>query len=101
MNATMHRIRAMQFGFGTALAVLFVVGMAAYRSVIDTNESARWTQHTHEVLEHIAALRSGMASSESGYRDFAFSGDAASLQLARGSELSTDKELRILGALTA
>jgi PAS domain S-box-containing protein len=101
MNARMYPIRAMQLGFGAAIAVLFVVGMAAYRSVIDSNESARWTQHTHEVLEHIAGLRSGMAGSESGYRDFALSGDAAYLQLARGSELSTGKELRTLKALTA
>jgi len=32
-------LRAMQFGFGVALAVLLGVGAVAYRSVIAANES--------------------------------------------------------------
>jgi PAS domain S-box-containing protein len=91
----------MQLGFGAALAVLFGVGLAAYRSVIDSIESARWTQHTQDVLEHIASLRSAMVSIESGYRDFALSGDAAYLQLARSSELPAHAELQTLNSLTA
>ena len=101
MKAKMHPIRAMQIGFGAALAVLFVVGMAAYRGVIESNMSSRWTQHTYEVLEHIASLRSTMASIASGYREFALHGDEAFLQLSRSSVVLTDKELRTLNALTA
>src|SRR5580700_2437641 len=81
MKAKMQPIRAMQIGFGAALAVLIVVGMAAYRGVIESNKSSRWTQHTYQVLEHIASLRSTMASIASGPL--------------------TDKELRTLIALTA
>jgi PAS domain S-box-containing protein len=91
----------MQLGFGAALAVLLVVGLAAYRSAIDSMDSARWTQHSQDVLGHIASLRSRMASIENGYRDFALSGDDAYLQLARSSELAADAELKTLSALTA
>jgi PAS domain S-box-containing protein len=101
MKAKMQPLRAMQFGFGAALAVLSVVGLAAYRSVIASNESTRWTQHTYEVLEHIAGLRSAMAAIDTGYREFALSGDEAFLQLSRSSAPLTGQELRTLGALTA
>jgi PAS domain S-box-containing protein len=101
MKAKMQPRRAMQIGFGAALAVLFVVGMAAYRGVIASNESTRWTQHTHEVLEHIASLRSAMASIETGYREFALSGDAGFIEFSRSSVPLADMELRSLKALTA
>ena len=101
MKTEFRTVWTMPLSFGATLAVLFVVGTAAYRSVIKTDESARWTQHTHEVLEHIASLRSGMVNIESDYRDFALHGDQAYVRLARGSALSTGKELRTLNALTA
>jgi PAS domain S-box-containing protein len=96
----MQPIRTMQFGFGAALAVLIVVGAVAYRSVIASNESTRWTEHTHEVLEHITSLRSAMANVESGYRDFAFSGDETFLQSARVNTQRLHEELSTSRALT-
>src|SRR3979490_2598361 len=100
MKTTMQPIRTMQFGFGATLAVLFAVGSVAYRSVIASNESTRWTQHTHEVLEHIAGLRSAMDSVASGYRDFALSGDEAFVQSARTNIARLHQELPTLSALT-
>jgi PAS domain S-box-containing protein len=91
----------MQFGFGAILAALFAVGTVAYRSVIASNESTRWTQHTHEVLEHIAGLRSAMESVDSGYRDFALSGDEAFLRSARTNIQRLHQELPALIGLTA
>jgi PAS domain S-box-containing protein len=89
----------MQFGLGAALAVL-LVAVVAYRSVTASSDSARWVQHTHEVLEHLANLRSAMASIEGGYRDFALSGDEAFLRTARTQKPGTEQELRALRALT-
>jgi PAS domain S-box-containing protein len=89
----------MQLGLGAALAVL-LVGVVAYRSVIASSDSARWTQHTHEVLEHLANLRSSMDSIEGGYRDFALSGDQAYLRIPRTRIPGTEQELRTLRALT-
>jgi PAS domain S-box-containing protein len=93
-------ILTMQFGFGAALAVLFVVGTVAYRSVVTSHESMRWTRHTHEVLEHIVDLRSAMESVDSGYRDFALSDDAAFLVSARAAIPRLHQELPVLRALT-
>src|ERR1700675_3147394 len=100
MKRKMQPILTMQFGFGAALAVLFVVGTVAYRSVVASHEGMRWTQHTHEVLEHIVGLRSAMESIDSGYRDFALSDDEAFLLSARAAIPRLHQELPALRALT-
>jgi len=97
----MQPARTVQFGFGAALAILFVVGIVAYRSVIASNESARWTQHTYEVLEHIAGLRAAIDNTDSGYRDFAMGRDEALLEPARANIARLHKELATLRALTS
>jgi CHASE3 domain sensor protein len=91
----------MQFGFGAVVVVLLIVGVVAYRSVIASTESARWAQHTSEVLEQLANLRLAMENIESGYRDFALSGDDAFLQLSRARVSLVDQEQSALRALTA
>ena len=91
----------MQFGFGAVVVVLLIVGVVAYRSVIASTESARWAQHTNEVLEQLANLRLAMENIESGYRDFALSGDDAFLQLSRARVSLVDQEQSALRALTA
>jgi PAS domain S-box-containing protein len=99
MKTVSQHIRMMQLGLGAALAVL-LVGVVAYRSVTASSDSARWIQHTHEVLEHLANLRSAMQSIEGGYRDFALSGDEAFLRTSRTQIPGADQELRALRALT-
>jgi diguanylate cyclase (GGDEF)-like protein len=90
-----------QAAFGAVMTVLLVVGIIAYRSVLASSESARWAQHTNEVLEHLANLRSGVEGIESGYRDFALSGADVFLQRSRASTSLADNEQRALRALTA
>ena len=90
-----------QATFGAVMTVLLVVGIIAYRSVLASSESARWAQHTNEVLEHLANLRSGVEGIESGYRDFALSGADVFLQRSRASTSLADNEQRALRALTA
>jgi diguanylate cyclase (GGDEF)-like protein len=90
-----------QAAFGTLMGLLLIVGIVAYRSVLASSESAQWAQHTNEVLEHLAILRLGAENIESGYRDFALSGDDAFLQWARADTSSADNEQRTLRALTA
>ena len=90
-----------QVAFGAVMAVLLGVGVVAYRSVGASSESAQWAQHTNEVLEHLANLRWGVESMESGYRDFALSGADAFLQESRAGTLLADDEQRALRTLTA
>ena len=49
-------VLTVQAAFGAVMAVLLVVGIVAYRSVLASFESAQWAQHTEEVLEHLENL---------------------------------------------
>jgi diguanylate cyclase (GGDEF)-like protein len=91
----------MPWGFGAIVAVLLIVGIVAYRSITALTESARWAQHTNEVLEHLAVQRSSVGASESGYRDFALTGEDAFLQMSRDGLSLTEQENRTLRALMA
>jgi diguanylate cyclase (GGDEF)-like protein len=101
MNAKWPRIRTIPWGIGALLAVLIVVGIVPYRSITALAVSARWAQHTNEVLEHLANQRLSMASLESGYRDFALTGEDAFLQVFRDGVSAIDREDAILRTLTA
>jgi diguanylate cyclase (GGDEF)-like protein len=90
-----------QAAFGAVMTALLIVGIVAYRSVLASSASARWAQHTNEVLEHLAILRMGMENIENGYRDFALSGTDAFLQSSRTNTSLVDNEQRALLALTA
>ena len=90
-----------QAAFGAVMTVLLIVGIIAYRSVLSSSESARWAQHTNEVLEHLAVLRMGTENMESGYRNFALSGADTFLQWSRANTSLVDDEQRTLRALTA
>jgi diguanylate cyclase (GGDEF)-like protein len=90
-----------QAACGAVMAVLLVVGIVAYRSVLASFESAQWAQHTDEVLEHLANLRLRMENIENGYRDFALSGTDAFLQRSRANASLADNEQSALRALTA
>jgi diguanylate cyclase (GGDEF)-like protein/PAS domain S-box-containing protein len=69
-----------RLAFGSAIAVLLVVGSLAYRSVIATNESNRWAQHTQEVLENLEGVRSAAATIVESVRGFVLTGDDTYLQ---------------------
>jgi diguanylate cyclase (GGDEF)-like protein len=90
-----------QAAFGAVMAVLLVVGIVAYRSVLASFESAQWAQHTDDVLEHLANLRLRVENIENGYRDFALSGTDAFLQRSRANASLADNEQRALRTLTA
>jgi diguanylate cyclase (GGDEF)-like protein len=89
-----------QAAFGAVMAVLLVVGIVAYRSVLASFESAQWAQHTDEVLEHLANLRLRIENIENGYRDFALSGTDAFLERSHVNASLADDEQRALRALT-
>ena len=101
MKIQLPVVPKVQAAFGAVMAVLLVVGIVAYRSVLASFESAQWAQHTDEVLEHLANLRLRMENIENGYRDFALSGTDAFLQRSRANASLADNEHRALRALTA
>src|SRR6267154_2829111 len=100
MKIKLPVVPTVQAAFGAVMAVLLVVGIVAYRSVLASFESAQWAQHTNEVLEHLANLRLRIENIENGYRDFALSGTDAFLQQSRANAPLADNELKALRALT-
>src|SRR5712672_2248276 len=94
-------IRTMPWGIGALIAVLLGVGIVGYRSIIALTVSERWARHTNEVLEHLANQRSSVQTMESGYRDFAVTGEHAFRRVSRDSVSLIDQEDGILRALTA
>jgi diguanylate cyclase (GGDEF)-like protein len=101
LSAKWPRIRAMPWGIGALLVVLLVVGIVAYQSITALTVSARWARHTNEVLEHLANERLSVANLESGFRDFALTGDAAFLQVSNDGLAAFYQEDQLLRTLTA
>jgi diguanylate cyclase (GGDEF)-like protein len=91
----------MRLAFAAVVALLLIVGVVGYRSVVVSTESARWVQHSGEVLEHLAMLRWAMESIETEYLDYALSGDDTFLQLARARLTIVVQEHSALRAITA
>jgi diguanylate cyclase (GGDEF)-like protein len=99
MKTKLTAVRALQLGFGATVALLLLVGVAAYRSALTANDSALWSEHTGQVLRHVERLRLAMENVESGYRDFALSGDGAFLLSSRDNISLVDQERTSLRAL--
>jgi len=72
--------RKMQFAFGSAMLTLLVVGAISYRGIVVSRESARWVDHTHEVLESVQDLVFAVESIESNSRGFALTGKESYLK---------------------
>jgi len=100
MKTRLPVVLKVQVAFGAVMAVLLVVGIVSYRSVVASFDSAQWAQHTNEVLEHLANLRLRIENIENGYRDFALSGTDAFLQRSRTNAPLADSELKALRTLT-
>jgi|SRR5580700_98396 two-component system sensor histidine kinase/response regulator len=101
MKKNLQPLRKAQSGFGAVLAVLLVVGIVSYRSLVASAETERWVQHTHEVLEHLETLISEITNVESGYREFALSDEEAFLEPSLANRSLVDQEEKTLQALTA
>jgi diguanylate cyclase (GGDEF)-like protein/PAS domain S-box-containing protein len=75
-----QRERLARLAFGSAIAVLLILGSFAYRSVLASNESIRWVQHTHEVLENLQEAQFGMETISASVRGFVLTGDETYLE---------------------
>ncbi len=63
-------------GFGTALAILVLVGVLSYRSMVRSDEDREWVAHTHLVMEKLDAVLTNILDIESGERGFILTGQA-------------------------
>jgi PAS domain S-box-containing protein len=92
--------RKVQLAFGSAVAILLVVGAVSYRSIVMSGESDRWVRHTHEVLESLQNLVADMARIESSDRGFALTGEESYLESYRASILSAQQDVAAVRNLT-
>jgi diguanylate cyclase (GGDEF)-like protein/PAS domain S-box-containing protein len=72
--------RKMQFALGSAMLTLLVVGAISYRGIVVSRESARWVDHTHEVLESVQDLVFAVESIESSSQGFELTGKESYLE---------------------
>ena len=93
--------RAVQFAFGSAIAILLVVGGLSYRSIIITSGSNYWVQHTHEVLENLDEMQFAMETITSSVRGFLLVKDETYLDRYRAARLSLERYTAAVRDLTA
>jgi len=86
--------------FGLALVALMVVGAVSYNSTAKLIDSAEWVGHTHEVLNGLDDLLSGMKDAETGQRGYVITGEARYLEPYQGAREVVDQKLKSLRELT-
>jgi methyl-accepting chemotaxis protein len=88
-------------GFGLALVALTLVGGVSYNSTAKLIESADWVGHTHDVLNGLDDLLSGMKDAETGQRGYVITGEARYLEPYQGAREFVDQRLKSVRELTA
>ena len=83
--------RMVQLAFGSAVAILLLVGGLSYRSVVVTRENNYWVQHTHEVLENLDELQFAMETITSSVRGYLLVKDDSYLVRYRAAKLSLER----------
>jgi hypothetical protein len=72
-NCTLH------MAINASIAILLVIESLSYRSIVISNESDQWIQHTR-VLDDVQRLTTGMAEISSSIRGFVIIGDEFGLE---------------------
>jgi PAS domain S-box-containing protein len=92
--------RKIQLAFGTAILTLLVMSAISYRARVLSNESERWVEHTHEVLENLQDLELAMETVRSSYHEFALTGDESALGPLRTNQLIAMQRITAIRNLT-
>src|SRR5205823_2268423 len=61
-------------GLAAASAVLVLVAVLSYISLVQNGEHRRWVTHTYQVLEKLDAVRTNMTDAETGERGYILTG---------------------------
>ena len=90
-----------QLAFGLGIAMLIVMGGVSYRSMMNSRDSSRWVDHTHQVLERLQDMVFGMEAVSSSMRRFVITGQESDLDGYHAAKADIDRlgpELRRLTA---
>jgi PAS domain S-box-containing protein len=88
--------RTVQLAFGSAIAILLVMGALSYRSIVASDESDGWVRHTHEVLDNLQNLTAGMAEVSSSIRRFVITGEDSDLAPYRAARSEVERLASVL-----
>src|SRR5450432_1313625 len=100
MNTKFPLNRKVRIAFGSAIAVLLLVGVLSFRAMVASGDSDGRVRHTHEVLEHLQELLVAMGSIQSSALGFALTGKESYLETYSANALRVDEEQAIIGLLT-
>jgi PAS domain S-box-containing protein len=92
--------RMVQLAFGSAVAILLVVGGLSYRSIVIASGNNYWVQHTHEVLENLDELQFAMETLTSSVRGYLLVKDESYLDRYRAAKLSLERHTAAVRDLT-
>jgi PAS domain S-box-containing protein len=93
--------RKVPLAFGVASAILLIVGVLSYRSIIVSSETDRWVRHTQEVLENLSQLEVSMETIASSIRGFVLTGKDSYLEPYQAARSSIEKYQAAVHSLTA
>jgi PAS domain S-box-containing protein len=100
-NTLMPVEKKVWLGFGAALALLGIVGVAAYVQVSRLRENDAWVDHTHQVISSLRKVQSLVADAETGQRGYLITGDKLFLRPYNEAADQLDRELATLRKLIA
>src|SRR4051812_48353262 len=88
-------------GLATASAVLLLVAVLSYLSLVHNADDRLWVTHTYQVLEKLGDVRTNMTDAETGERGYILTGDDAYLAPYEGGRSHVRENLKDLRQLTA
>jgi CHASE3 domain sensor protein len=88
-------------GFGAALAILILVSVVSFMSLIRSGEDRAWVTHTYIVLEKLDAVLTNLIDAETGQRGYIITGEISYLEPYNDARAHVNQNLAELRALTA
>ena len=98
---TTHLVRRLQFGFGVPIAMLIALSVVSYRRVVAWTTGAVSVEHSHQVIDKIAAVLTATQAIETGYRGFVLVGDERLLASYTDGLAAAPANLAAITTLTA
>ena len=87
-------------GFSASLIILIITSVASYVSISSLLESARWVNHTHEVIQTLESFRGSVTEAESFQRGFLLTSDRTMLDAYNGARMQAMESLAKIRSLT-
>jgi PAS domain S-box-containing protein len=89
-----------KLAFGSAVAILLVVGAVSYRSIGVSKDRDNWVQHTHEILSNLQELRFAMQAINGTASGFALTGNESDIEPYHAAVSSLEQHQAAIRTLT-